>query len=470
MGLSKYGVSRFIKGFLDLLTVRFLTRFRERPLHMLGGIGLSLFGLGALGMLSLALMWLDPANRPIGTRPLLFYSIALVARRSPARDHGNPGRARHRLQHSHRGCLQHCRADSVKRKPQLFPARESHAPAAFLTSRSLVDILGSFRKTGAVHGSPVRRRSIDGRFQVSLKQNPSRDGSWPSSSSSPRPRSRWATACASRRRWGPTTSPAGAPSGAFSSEGTYVIDECPWQIETQDKVLHEPKEASGRSPGKHFYSSKPALLPTLIAGILYPARMGHRRSRSIASSSRSASSAGPKSPTPTSPNKVKGVLETPKDPAKWPAYIFYFKPIIVLLNVIPYGIFLVLFARVAEPAGARRLDLVLLLDSRSVRHLSVALYADSEQPHSRGLERVLRGLRLPPHLGRTIAFRLGGSRPPGSSLPSPRPMSCPPSLCCRCSFACWSFAIPARRCFISSRPRSFRSAPSWPLNTRSSAS
>ena len=77
-GASKYGISRFMKGFLDLLTVRFLTRFRERPLHMMGGIGLSLFALGGLGMLSLAVMWLDPANRPIGTRPLLFYSIALL--------------------------------------------------------------------------------------------------------------------------------------------------------------------------------------------------------------------------------------------------------------------------------------------------------------------------------------------------------------------------------------------------------
>ena len=77
-GASKYGVSRFIKGFLDLLTVHFLTRFRERPLHMLGGVGVVLFGLGGLGMLSLAVMWLDPANRPIGTRPLLFYSIALL--------------------------------------------------------------------------------------------------------------------------------------------------------------------------------------------------------------------------------------------------------------------------------------------------------------------------------------------------------------------------------------------------------
>ena len=77
-GASKYGFARFLKGFLDLVTVRFLTRFRERPLHMLGGIGLTLFALGAIGMLSLAVIWLDPANRPIGNRPLLFYSIALL--------------------------------------------------------------------------------------------------------------------------------------------------------------------------------------------------------------------------------------------------------------------------------------------------------------------------------------------------------------------------------------------------------
>jgi len=77
-GASKYGVSRFLKGFLDLLTVRFLTRFSQRPLHVLGAIGLSLFGVGSLGMISLAVLWLDPRNRPIGSRPLLFYSIALL--------------------------------------------------------------------------------------------------------------------------------------------------------------------------------------------------------------------------------------------------------------------------------------------------------------------------------------------------------------------------------------------------------
>jgi glycosyltransferase involved in cell wall biosynthesis len=77
-GISKYGFSRFFKGFLDLLTVRFLTRFSQRPLHVLGAIGLGLFGVGSLGMLFLAVLWLDPRNRPIGERPLLFYSIALL--------------------------------------------------------------------------------------------------------------------------------------------------------------------------------------------------------------------------------------------------------------------------------------------------------------------------------------------------------------------------------------------------------
>ncbi len=42
------------------------------------------------------------------------------------------------------------------------------------------------------------------------------------------------------------------------------------------------------------------------------------------------------------------MLETPKDPVKWPAYIFYFKPTLILWNAIPFGIFLLLFARVLD--------------------------------------------------------------------------------------------------------------------------
>ncbi len=77
-GASKYGLTRFVKGFLDLLTVRFLTRFGQRPLHVLGALGLVLFLVGGLGMVALALLWLNPTNRPIGDRPILLYSIALL--------------------------------------------------------------------------------------------------------------------------------------------------------------------------------------------------------------------------------------------------------------------------------------------------------------------------------------------------------------------------------------------------------
>ena len=77
-GRSKYGVMRMLKGFLDLLTVRFLTRFSQRPLHVLGGIGLALVTIGGLVMIGLAIAWLDPKNRPIGERPLLYYAGVFV--------------------------------------------------------------------------------------------------------------------------------------------------------------------------------------------------------------------------------------------------------------------------------------------------------------------------------------------------------------------------------------------------------
>src|SRR5262249_17291408 len=51
---------------------------------------------------------------------------------------------------------------------------------------------------------------------------------------------------------------------------------------------------------------------------------------------------------PDAPGKPRGVLETPKDPVKWPAYVFYFKPVLLLINVLPFAVFLVLFARVLD--------------------------------------------------------------------------------------------------------------------------
>jgi dolichol-phosphate mannosyltransferase len=89
-GRSKYGVRRFVKGFLDLLTVKFLTGFGQRPQHLLGGFGLVSFLLGSLGLVYLAVTWLvnhlaygalPAAERPFAPlheRPLLIYALAAL--------------------------------------------------------------------------------------------------------------------------------------------------------------------------------------------------------------------------------------------------------------------------------------------------------------------------------------------------------------------------------------------------------
>ena len=81
-GRSKYGVRRFIKGFLDLLTVKFLTGFGQRPQHLLGGIGLVCFFLGTAGITYLTGYWI--VERILGhdpelhNRPALIYSIGAI--------------------------------------------------------------------------------------------------------------------------------------------------------------------------------------------------------------------------------------------------------------------------------------------------------------------------------------------------------------------------------------------------------
>jgi glycosyltransferase involved in cell wall biosynthesis len=76
-GRSKYGAGRFIKGFLDLLTVSFLTGYAERPLHFLGVCGLLALAAGLAGLSYLAGLW-TLGFRPIGNRPVLIYSVAAL--------------------------------------------------------------------------------------------------------------------------------------------------------------------------------------------------------------------------------------------------------------------------------------------------------------------------------------------------------------------------------------------------------
>ena len=56
-GRSKYGLLRIPKGFLDLLTVKFLTGFGQRPQHLLGMVGLASLTVGLLGILLLTVWW-----------------------------------------------------------------------------------------------------------------------------------------------------------------------------------------------------------------------------------------------------------------------------------------------------------------------------------------------------------------------------------------------------------------------------
>jgi dolichol-phosphate mannosyltransferase len=75
-GRSRYGVERYARGFLDLLTVTFMSRYRHRPLHLFGGLGLVL---GALGTGILVYLTVEKlGGEPIGRRPLLLLGVLLV--------------------------------------------------------------------------------------------------------------------------------------------------------------------------------------------------------------------------------------------------------------------------------------------------------------------------------------------------------------------------------------------------------
>jgi glycosyltransferase involved in cell wall biosynthesis len=83
-GHGKYmGASRFLKGFLDLMTVKFLTGYGKRPQHLLGGIGLLSFLAGMLGFIALAFTWIvnqfAPGTfQPVHERALVFFSLAAL--------------------------------------------------------------------------------------------------------------------------------------------------------------------------------------------------------------------------------------------------------------------------------------------------------------------------------------------------------------------------------------------------------
>jgi len=75
-GRSRYGLERYARGFFDLLTVAYLGRYRHRPLHFFGGIGMLLGTAGSAILLYLTVLKLS--GSAIGGRPLLMLGILLV--------------------------------------------------------------------------------------------------------------------------------------------------------------------------------------------------------------------------------------------------------------------------------------------------------------------------------------------------------------------------------------------------------
>jgi glycosyltransferase involved in cell wall biosynthesis len=75
-GTSKYGIERLVKGFFDLLTVLLITRYRARPLHLFGGVGLAFAFAGFACLAYLSVLWF--LGHPLANRPMLLFGVLLV--------------------------------------------------------------------------------------------------------------------------------------------------------------------------------------------------------------------------------------------------------------------------------------------------------------------------------------------------------------------------------------------------------
>jgi glycosyltransferase involved in cell wall biosynthesis len=74
-GRSRYGPERYLRGFFDLLSVTFMGRYRYRPLHLFGGVGVLLAAIGFIILLYLTVEWFW--GQGIGGRPLFTLGVLL---------------------------------------------------------------------------------------------------------------------------------------------------------------------------------------------------------------------------------------------------------------------------------------------------------------------------------------------------------------------------------------------------------
>ncbi len=79
-GKTKYGADRFIKGFLDLLTLSFVQRFGKRPMHFFGLFGTIILLIGFIFSIYLGIdkLFINKSGRLITERPEFFISLATM--------------------------------------------------------------------------------------------------------------------------------------------------------------------------------------------------------------------------------------------------------------------------------------------------------------------------------------------------------------------------------------------------------
>jgi glycosyltransferase involved in cell wall biosynthesis len=75
-GRSRYGPERYLRGFFDLLSVTFMGRYKHRPLHLFGGVGVLMGAVGFVILLYLSIEWFW--GHAIGQRPLLTLGVLLM--------------------------------------------------------------------------------------------------------------------------------------------------------------------------------------------------------------------------------------------------------------------------------------------------------------------------------------------------------------------------------------------------------
>lgn len=79
-GKTKFGMDRFIHGFLDLITIWFISRFGRRPMHLFGALGVIMFAIGFAfaGYLGIDKLFLNPYGRLITQRPQFYIALTTM--------------------------------------------------------------------------------------------------------------------------------------------------------------------------------------------------------------------------------------------------------------------------------------------------------------------------------------------------------------------------------------------------------